>query len=285
MTKLTGILGFPLSHSVSPIFQQAAMDYYGLDVRYMVWDTPPESLGDQIRKLRSRDVLGFNVTVPFKQVVIPYLDEVSPEATVIGAVNTVVIKSDRMIGYNTDQTGFIKALREHGGMDPQGKRALLLGAGGAASAVGYALIQNGASFLVIANRTIERAHRLALELELLSGYSIPAVSLNKEDLSWYLNQEEPIDLLVNCTTLGMSHSSEMHNEPIGRGLIPGSALICDLVYNPLETPLLHSAREVGARTLCGLPMLIYQGASAFRLWTGLEPPVEIMFKAAYSHLE
>jgi shikimate dehydrogenase len=273
MTLLAGIIGYPLGHSVSPAFQQAALDHHGMDARYEAWVTPPEELAGRLHSLRGPDMLGASVTVPHKEAVIRYLDRLTPEARRTGAVNTIVHTDGGLEGHNTDMPGFLRALREDGGLEPSGRRALLLGAGGAARAVAFALVGQGIAGLSIANRTVERAQSLVSDLDtsIATAMTLDAAALSAPD-GW--------DLVVNCTTLGMLHSAGESETPIPANVIPPDALVCDLVYNPQETPLLRAAAQAGARTLGGLPMLVYQGAEAFRLWTGREPPIDVMFDAA-----
>jgi len=274
VTKQLGIIGYPLGHSLSPVFQQAALDYCRVDARYLVWATPPDQVAQRIRSLRAPDVLGANVTVPHKETVIPYLDSLSPLAQRIGAVNTIVNRDGVLEGHNTDVAGFMRALREDAGFDPMGRRALLLGAGGAAKAAAFGLADAGVASLTIANRTVDRAEELAKSAG--DGAVVKALPLAADAL----RHDGPWDIVVNTTTLGMAHSAGEHDSPLPAALIPRDALVYDIVYNPAVTPLLHAAQQAGARTLGGLPMLIYQGAEAFRLWTGLEAPVQVMLEAA-----
>ena len=273
MSKTVGIIGHPLGHSISPVFQQAALDHLGIDARYVAWDTPLEELPQRVEALRVADVMGANVTVPHKETVIPYLDGLSEEAQTIGAVNTVVNRDGVLEGHNTDVAGFLRGLRENGGFEPRGRRALVVGAGGAARAVTYALIREGTDSLTITNRSVDRAWELVQRLG--SGPNVKAVPLEPaSDLygEW--------DLIVNCTSVGMRGGPEEGRSPLPSGVIAPDALVYDLVYNPALTPLLRSASEAGARTLGGLPMLVYQGAESFRLWTGLDAPFEVMLEAA-----
>ena len=272
MTSTVGIIGYPLGHSASPAFQQAAFDHLGIDARYLAWETPPNALAERMESLRDPGLLGANVTVPHKQAVVPFLDEVSQAAQDTGAVNTVVNQEGRLTGHNTDVTGFLRALQSDADFQVQGKRVLVLGAGGSARAVVYGLLKQGAGRVTIANRTVERANRLIEALG--SPENADAILLEPAEMSsgW--------DLIVNCTTLGMRHAPGEKETPLPSGAIPASSLVYDLVYNPEETPLLQAAAGAGARILGGLPMLIYQGAEAFRLWTGQEAPVEVMFQAA-----
>ena len=279
MTNTVGIIGYPLGHSISPAFQQAAFDFYGMDARYVAWETPPEDLARRIASLQATDILGAGVTVPHKEAVLPYMGRLGEAAQRTGAVNTIINRDGILEGHNTDGAGFLKGLKDDGDFDPTGKRALLLGAGGAARAVAYALVGAGVASLAIANRTAERAHRL---VELVgAGTTSEVVALANDAL----RGQEGWDLIVNCTTLGMRHGTAEDKSPLPADLIPSRALVYDLVYNPQETPLLRDARKAGARTLGGLPMLVYQGAEAFQLWTGREAPLDVMFEAARKALE
>ncbi len=279
MTMSVGIIGFPIRHTVSPAFQQAAFDHHRVSARYDVWETPPDDLERRVADLRAGPLLGFNVTVPHKEAVLPLLDDVTGWARTIGAVNTVAVDGQRLVGHNTDADGFLRALRHDGAFEPRGRRVLVLGAGGSARAVCAVLAREGVAAIAVANRTVERAEALA-EAARAEGAEARALSLDRDSLAAVLRGPTPPDLIVNCTSLGMRHGPQEALSPLGADLIPTGTLIYDLVYNPPETPLLAAARAAGARTLGGLPMLIYQGAAAFWLWTGMEPPVELMLQTA-----
>ena len=276
MEQRAGLFGYPLSHSISPAFQQAAFDHYSLPVRYDAWPTPPEKLGAEVRKLRGEEFLGANVTVPHKEAVMTFLDAVDPWAELIGAVNTIVNDQGRLMGSNTDADGFIRALGEHGGTDPQGQRVLLLGAGGSARAAAFAFAKGGAASIAISNRTLGRAESLARDVREMAS-NVTVVPLEGGSLG---SAAARADLIVNCTSMGMLHGEAEGRTPIDGRLIPPGALVYDLVYNPPETPFLREAQGAGARTLGGLPMLVYQGAASFERWTGKDAPVEVMFEAA-----
>ena len=280
MTQLVGILGYPLAHSISPAVQQAAFDHYGLPVRYEAWPTPPDALGDEVSKLREEKYLGASVTIPHKEGVGAYLDGVDAWAASIGAVNTIVRAGSDLLGYNTDAYGFIKSLKEIGSFDPRDKRVLVLGAGGAARAAVFGLAKEGIASLIIANRTLERAQSL---VEDIRG-SIAHVSAVPMDEAALEESSATADLIVNSTSIGMAHGDAEGRTPLDARLIPPGALVYDMVYNPPETPLLNEARKAGARTLGGLPMLIYQGEAAFQRWTGRDAPVEVMFRAGRAAL-
>lgn len=278
--RIAGVIGYPLQHSVSPAMHQAAFDALGLRVAYERWETPPDRLEWRIASLRHQGMLGASVTVPYKESVLWLVDELDDLARKTGAVNTVVNRAGRLFGYNTDAPGFLRALTEDARFEPKGKRVLLLGAGGAARAVGIGLLQSGVASLAIANRTQARAE--ALRQALLSTGTTDGAVISV--LPWGALPNAP-DLIVNATSIGMRHSSAEGQSPVSTSQISSGSLVYDLVYNPPETPLLKAARQAGARTLGGLPMLVYQGAMAFELWTGRKPPLDVMFHAARQALE
>ena len=276
MTKRLGIIGHPIGHSISPIFQQAALDYIGIDATYEKWEVTPESVRDFVNSLRAPDTLGINITLPHKQAVIPFLDEVDEWATSAGAVNTIVNHDGRLSGHNTDGPGFLQALLVETGYDPKGTRALILGAGGAARGILLALIRGGVDSLVIANRTMERAENLA-QLSQDNGVGSEAISLSGDALT---ESAASADLIVNCTSMGMSHGPAEHDSPLSAAQIPATAIVNDVVYTPILPPILKETAEAGAIALGGLHMLIYQGALSFKMWTGQDPPVDVMLEAA-----
>ena len=261
---------------MSPAFQQAALDYYSLPVRYHVWPTPPDALESEVEKLRGEDYLGANVTIPHKERVIGLLDGLDPVAGRIGAVNTIVKEGGRLVGYNTDVNGFVRALSEVAGFEARGKSALVLGAGGAARAAAFGLAGEGVASLTIANRPFEQARSLARDLrEERAG--VRAARMTTAAL---VKPCANADLIVNCTPIGMLHGPAEGRSPLDAKLIRPGVLVYDIVYTPAETPLLRYAAEAGAFTLGGLPMLVFQGAASFELWTGKKAPVEVMFLAA-----
>ncbi|MSP79267.1 MAG: shikimate dehydrogenase [Dehalococcoidia bacterium] len=279
MTQQLGIVGYPLKHTLSPAFQQAALDACGIDARYEVWETPPERLADRVQELRASGVLGFNVTVPHKETVRALLDDQNDWARHLGAVNTVVNKNGKLTGYNTDADGFLRALRLDAGFNTRGATVLVLGAGGSARAVALTLAHEKVRSITIANRTVERAQALVNALKGLVPYA-GAIPMDEAQLRAQARSKASPDLIVNCTTMGMVHGLAEGQSPMSADLIPSKALVYDLVYNPAITPLLRAAQEAGARTLGGLPMLVYQGAVAFTLWTDKEAPVALMTQTA-----
>ena len=271
-----GIIGYPIGHSISPPFQQAGLDHLAIDCRYLPYEVQPGQVADFVASLRSDAVRGINVTVPYKEAVMPFLDEIDEWAAEAGAVNTIVNQEGRLTGYNTDGYGFLRALRESAGLDPAGKRVLILGAGGSARGVVQALLRAGVAEITVANRTLIRAEALA---DLAANRNVPAIAVELKVL-----QSDGIpdttDLIVNCTSLGMHHGPDEDASPLPAHRIPGSALVYDLVYNPMLTPLLREANTAGAPTLGGISMLVYQGAASFELWLERPAPVSVMMDAA-----
>ena len=280
VAQRVGLIGWPVEHSLSPAMHNAAFKALGLGWQYELLPIPPGQLDAALADLRAGRFRGVNVTVPHKSAVMAFLDEIDDTAQRIGAVNTIMVQGKRWIGHNTDAAGFVRALRE-AGLEPFGRRALLLGAGGAARAVAYALAQAGCA-VAINNRTKMRAAELVHDLQGL-GLNSPVVwvpdkaALEELDLACF-------DLLVNATAAGMWPNGEDTPWPGGLAM-PSHWTVFDLVYNPLETSLLRQARQAGANTIDGLGMLVWQGALAFALWTGHEPPADLMRVAALESLE
>ena len=275
-----GLVGWPVEHSVSPAMHNAAFDALDLNWRYAPLPTPPGKVDVTLAQLREHGYRGANVTLPHKRAVMPYLEELTVAARSIGAVNTILAEGARLVGHNTDGDGFLAALRE-AGFDPSGQRALVLGAGGGARSVIYALAQAGCS-VSIYNRTEQRATRLVQDMQGIRSRPVgswltQAAGLQELDLGAY-------SLLANTTSVGMWPNVDASPWPEALTM-PSHWTVYDLVYNPEETRLLSRARAAGARPVAGLGMLVHQGAMAFELWTGQTAPVGIMYAAAREALE
>ncbi|MCB0045743.1 MAG: shikimate dehydrogenase [Caldilineaceae bacterium] len=273
-----GLLGWPVSHSVSPAMHNAAFAELGLDDwRYVTLPVPPEPSArilEAVLGLRALGLRGANVTVPHKQAVIPTLDELTPAARAMGAVNTIWIEEDRLWGDNTDGPGFVADLRQHA-VDPAGKTALVLGAGGSARAVVYGLADAGCRAIVILNRTVGKAEALAETMQQL----FPACAISAGRMVADLARCADADLVINCTSLGMTPN--VTSMPWSADIpFRAGQVVYDLVYNPAETRLLRKASEDGAQAVGGLGMLVMQGALAFARWTGRPAPGDVMRKAA-----
>ena len=277
MTLRVGVIGHPVAHSISPRFQQAGFDAVGLDVRYEAWDLEPAELEGFIDDLRSEDALGANVTIPYKEAALRHMDGLHETARFVGAINTIVNGDGHLQGYNTDVTGFQRSLAE-AGFDPSGARAVLWGAGGAARAVAWAMIWRGVESLTIINRTAVRAGRLRHDLASASaGVALRSMGADEDDGADALGSA---DLVVQCTSVGLKGSETDGQIPIDLAKLSEDAFVADLIANPVETPLIKAALASGRRALGGLPMLVYQGAAAFELWTEREAPVEVMLAEA-----
>jgi shikimate dehydrogenase len=278
-TRVFCVLGHPVGHSLSPAMQNAALREMGLDAVYVAFEVAPEGLPDAVRGLQALGVGGVNCTIPHKEGVLSLLDEVSAEARFIGAVNTVVFREGHRVGYNTDAPGFLAALRQQG-VEPGGRRAVVLGAGGSARAVLVALARAGAQ-VTLANRTLSRARELAAELNGKMGTeAIRAVPMEPRELEEAVRGAR---LLVNTTSVGMSPGAD-ETPPVPDAAFHSGLFVYDLIYNPLETKLLRRARERGAQGAHGAGMLAHQGALALELWTGKPAPVGLMQEVIVNRL-
>lgn len=271
------LLAHPAGHSVSPAMHNAAFKAGRLEAHYEAWDVAPDALGAAVESLRKEGVYGANVTIPHKLAVLPLMDSLSDAAKHIGAVNTVVNRGGKLHGHNTDAAGFLQALKEDG-FFPAGKRVIMLGAGGAARAVAYALLSEGVSALRVYNRTEAKAAALARDF----SSSGPISVLAKSDLS---DQVKEADLIVNTTSVGMAKKGiDPKSSPLDKNVLPARGFVSDLVYRPTTTQLMRDAVAVGLSVQNGLPMLVYQGAESFECWTGQYPPVKVMLEAAKAAL-
>lgn len=268
-TRLVGVMGWPVKHSVSPAMHNAAFAHLGLDWVYLPLPVMPEQVGAALAGLRALGFAGSNVTVPHKQAVIPFLQELSPAAQALGAVNTIVVDGERLLGDNTDWAGFLAALAE-AGYRPDGQECAVLGAGGSARAIVYALASRGAQITVY-NRSLERARQLVADLApLWTGSHLAAAPLS--DLA---HLPAATRLLVNTTSVGMWPNTGESPWPVELPF-PRHLAVYDLVYNPAQTTLLDQAQQARLQAIGGLGMLIHQGAIAFTRWTGQEAPVAVM---------
>jgi shikimate dehydrogenase len=306
-----GLIGDPVAHSLSPRLQQAAFDALGISARYELWQTSADALATRVASLLHPQYLGANVTIPHKEAVLSLLDIVDPLASRIGAVNTIVHcfrargenRDDYLCGYNTDAPGLLNALAdygigtrdENGHVSLKGYTVVLLGAGGAARGAAFAVVSASATRLIIVNRSLERAQRLANDVgtqSMVSTLSPFAPSITAETTQVFcLNDTEfliphPNSIIINATSLGMhnmdttgedgkaENESPLSSEVLAR--FASNTFVLDMVYNPVQTRLLIQARALGLRAVNGLPMLLHQGALAFTLWTGQPAPLAIM---------
>ena len=279
-TKLCGLIGDPVEHSMSPAMHNAAFRQMGIDFLYVPFRVKPEELGKAIEGLRALNMRGINVTIPHKVAVLQFLDELDALAERIGAVNTIVNDNGILRGYNTDATGFLQPLLERG-IQLKNKNVAILGAGGASRAISFILADKGAN-LVILNRLLELdwAEELASQISQTFNKEVPALELNRQNLASAVDKAE---ILVNATSVGMS--PDVDETPVDSDLLRPSLTVYDIVYNPIKTRLLKEAEAAGASTISGLDMLIWQGALAFEKWTGQKAPVELMKEETIKLLE
>ncbi|MEK7742011.1 MAG: shikimate dehydrogenase [Nitrospirota bacterium] len=272
-TKVLGLLGYPVEHSLSPAMHNAAFEHIGLDCCYVTFPVKPGFLKDAVRSVRALNLAGVNVTMPHKENVIPLLDKVDADASFIGAVNTIVNSNGKLIGYNTDGRGFMRSLSE-AQISLNKKNVLILGAGGASRAIGYHLVKKAAE-LFIYDIDEKKAGKLIRDLNKMRKNVFPF----SFQPSAFSHQLHDIDIIINATPLGLKKGDPL---PVDINLLKPRHVVCDLIYK--NTPLLQRASRKGCRTLNGLGMLLWQGAFAFELWTGKKPPVEVMRKALVKNL-
>lgn len=279
-SRICGVIGDPIEHSMSPVMHNAAFDKLGLNYLYVPFRVKQEELGKAIAGMRALNIRGLSVTIPHKVTVIPFLDKLDPLAQRIGAVNTIVNDDGALTGYNTDATGFLQALLERR-IEPKGKKVVILGAGGASRAISFILAERGAH-LVILNRLLELdwAEELASRISQVFKQEVKALELNEKNLTKVLANA---DILVNATSVGMSPNSD--ETPVSPDLFKPPLTVFDIVYNPIKTRLLKEAEAVGAETISGVDMLVWQGALAFELWTGVKAPVKLMRETAIKGLQ
>lgn len=253
-TQLYGIIGNPVRHSLSPILHNRAFRRMGLNAVYLAFEV--KNLEEALKGIRELGIWGVSVTLPFKTEVIPLLDEVDEVADKIKAVNTIVNEGGKLIGYNTDWRGALEALEER--VDLKGKRVILLGAGGAARAIGFGLKEKGCQFIIF-NRSQDRAEVLAKELGCIQQ---PLSSIEVLE----------VDVIINATSVGMYPYDR--ESPLPKKVLKKGMTVMDIIYRPLRTKLLREAEERGCQTIDGLEMLAHQGAAQFEIWTGMRPKIE-----------
>lgn len=252
---------------------EAAFQALKLNWRYLTIEVYPEDLEDAVKGLRAMNMRGINLTIPHKVAVLQHLDELAPDAALIGAVNTVRRDGDRLIGENTDGKGFQRSLGEDAKTDPAGKQIVILGAGGAARAIGVESALAGAKKVTIVNRTASRGRELA---QLIDAKTDASSGFVEWDSSYKLPTDT--DVVVNATSIGLFPAIDAEPDIIYESILD-HMVVCDVIPNPPHTGFLRKAEARGARILDGLGMLVYQGAIGFKMWTGLEAPVEVMHRA------
>jgi shikimate dehydrogenase len=271
--ELVAVFGHPVAENPTCVMQEAAFGALGLQWRYLTIDVTPEALPDAIRGARALGFQGINLTIPHKVAVLPLLDEISPDARLIGAVNTVRRAGGRFIGENTDGKGFLRGVREEGGLEPAGKNVLVIGAGGAARAITVELALARAARITVCNRDAQRGQDLCQHLRQCAKTEVVF-----EPMKGTLVVGPEVDILVNATSIGLFPDVEAMPSVDLRDARP-DLLVCDVVPNPPETRLIKTARARGLRTLTGLPMLVYQGSIGFEMWTGQKASESVMKRA------
>ncbi|MBS1253356.1 MAG: Shikimate dehydrogenase (NADP(+)) [Anaerolineales bacterium] len=271
--ELVGVFGDPVDENPTGVMQEAAFAAKGLHWRYITLLVRSKDLAAAMAGLRAMSFKGINLTIPHKNAVIRYLDEVAPDATLMGAVNTVRREGHRLIGGNTDGKGFMRSLREDAEVDPTGKRVVVLGAGGAASAITVELALADATHITVVNRTLTRGQTLTKLLN-------EKTPIKADFVPWDSPYAVPADtdLLINATPIGL-HPDVDDAPDIDYDTIRAGMTVCDVIPNPPHTLFLRRAEARGAQTLDGLGMLVYQGAIGFEMWTGVDAPIEVMHRA------
>ena len=291
-TTIVGVIGYPIAHSLSPRMHNAAIRAWGINWRYLPFQVAPENLEKAIEGMRGLGIRGLNVTVPHKQAVMRFLDWVSPEASAIGAVNTILNEGKRLSGYNTDVEGILAALQFGARLEKLPEKVVVLGAGGAARGIVYALTTvTDVKYITILNRTIPKAERLAAKMEKMAKEKtkIEGKGLDGETVRDELRETGPggcetthgAGLVINATPVGMYPDVDCSPIEDSSAFHPRLVLY-DTIYNPKETKLMRLARSQGAKSFNGLDMLVYQGAKSLEIWTGRKSPVEVMREAVMS---
>ncbi|MEG7281032.1 shikimate dehydrogenase [Bacillus sp. 0909A] len=267
MKKLYGVIGNPIAHSMSPDIHNEALKDLGLDGHYHAFKVEEDSLEDAVKGIRALGVQGINVTVPHKVSIMDHLDHIDESAKVLGAVNTVRREGDKLVGYNTDGEGFVKSLMRILDKPISELSFLMIGAGGAARAIFTTIVRDNPEKFDICNRTIEKAKQLTESAPSFRNVEVLSIKEAEERLEQY-------DVIIHTTSVGMYPNVE--DIPLSLQRAASSAVVCDIVYNPIQTSLLKEAKQKGLKTLDGVGMFVEQAALSFRLWTGHEPDVEKM---------
>jgi shikimate dehydrogenase len=268
--ELLGCLGQPVAENPTGAMQEAAFRALGLNWRYLTIEVAPENLGGAIAGVRAFGMRGINLTIPHKVAVMDHLDEIAADAAIIGAVNTVRRDGDRLVGENTDGKGFLRGVRQDAGVDPRGKRVVVLGAGGAARAIVTELALAGASDVLVLNRSAGRGERMVQDL---ASNTRGPIRFQPWQGTYAVGDDA--DIVVNATSIGLYPDAD-GMPPVDLSGARAGALVCDVVFNPPETRFLRAARERGLPVLDGLAMLVYQGVIGFELWTGQPAPETVM---------
>jgi shikimate dehydrogenase len=276
-TRVCGVIGDPIEHTLSPAIHNAAFNHLKLDFVFLAFRVKAADLENAVRGMRGLGIHGLNVTMPHKSTIIAYLDEVDSTVKFLGSANTILNKNGKLSGFNTDGVGALKAIRENG-TEASEKKVLLLGAGGAAKAIAFALAEK-AGELVVLNRSAEKAKKLAETLGRMSNRKVVGGALSPDAIAKNLRDS---DVLINATSVGMHPEADQSIVP--PQWLRSDLTVMDIVYNPVETKLARDAKAAGAKVISGVEMLIYQGAASFEIWSGCSAPIAVMRKAALNQL-
>jgi shikimate dehydrogenase len=276
-TRVCGVIGDPIEHSLSPTIHNVAFNHLKLDFVFLAFRVKAAELEDALRGMRGLGIHGLNVTMPHKSTVIHCLDKVDSTVRFLGSSNTILNEDGELSGFNTDGIGALKALRENG-VELSGKSVLLLGAGGAAKAIAFSLAQEVGELAVL-NRSAEKAEELAEALGRMFNRKVVGGALSPDAVEKTLRDS---DILINATSVGMKPN--LSQSLVAPQWLRSDLTVMDIVYNPVETKLAKDAKAAGARVVSGVEMLIYQGAASFEIWTGRSAPIEVMRKAALNKL-
>jgi shikimate dehydrogenase len=276
-TRVCGVIGDPIEHTLSPVIQNAAFNHLKLDFVFLAFHVKADDLENAMRGMRGLGIHGLNVTMPHKSTVIGCLDEVDFTVRFLDSANTILNRDGKLSGFSTDGVGALKALRENG-VDLSGKKVLLLGAGGAAKAIAFALVPELGEVAIL-NRSAEKAEELAETLGHMFNRKVIGGALSPDAIKTNLRDS---DVLVNATSAGMKPN--LSQSLVAPELLTSDLAVMDIVYSPVETKLAKDAKTAGAKVISGVEMLIYQGAASFEIWTGKSAPIEVMRKAALNKL-
>ncbi|ADU29831.1 shikimate dehydrogenase [Evansella cellulosilytica] len=276
MKQIIGVIGDPIGHSLSPHMHNAAYRELGINMEYHAFHVKREQLENALKGVRGLGIKGLNVTIPHKVNVLPYLDEVDELARHLGAVNTIVNEDGKLIGFNTDGEGYLQSLYEFIQGDLQTKRVLMIGAGGASRAVTLTIANSGVKEIIVTNRTAEKGEELVKDCKKFCPSSFMSLEEVEKNL-------ERFDVVINTTSIGMA--PHLNKLPISLDKVKSDTIVSDLIYTPFKTKFLIEAEKKGCRVLNGLDMFVYQGALAFKRWTGINAPTQVMREAVLQQLE
>ena len=273
-TRLAAVVAKPIKHSISPFIHNLAFENTGINGVYLAWEIAEEDLAITMENVKRYDMFGLNISMPYKQAVIPYLDQLTKSAQLIGAVNTIIPREGQLIGHNTDGIGFFKSLDKLAGFQVQGKVMTVLGGGGAATAIIAQAALDGAAKIFVFSRSQSIERHTATAQKISKETQVPIEVLPLEDSSLLQEKIFQSRLLVNGTSVGMDGKSLVVDEET---ILPQNLLVVDVIYQPFETPFINFAKQQGATTVNGLGMLLFQAAEAFQIWTGKEMPTDYIW--------